>query len=363
MGWLIDCRRHIASGRDGGIGIVLSATRSGVRDSVSLRAVEPSASATEIGLPKAKSFNSLEALTAPLSVENVTETQGLLTVNPNKATPLKVNDPITPEKPLNQPFIMRGVTDSRKVARQTSADAEKQTSGLVDKASASGPKLVKDSDEKGSDGLTEEDRQKVEELKRRDLEVRAHEQAHAAAGGPYAGAPRFRFVRGPDGKFYAVAGEVSIDTSAVPGNPRATIRKMQQVKRAALAPQEPSAQDRRVAAEAERKILQARQEIREEENEQVKESQESQRRLEAEAQDSAVQSPPSRIRPSILKHDSALPPAEQARRAALDCRRGRSGCRRFRYHRSAAALQLGRLNPISACPKEKASRHCFWLDR
>ena len=44
---------------------------------------------------------------------------------------------------------------------------------------------------------------------------------------------------------------------------------MQQVKRAALAPQEPSAQDRRVAAEAERKILQARQQIREEENEKV----------------------------------------------------------------------------------------------
>ena len=88
---------------------------------------------------------------------------------------------------------------------------------------------------------------------------------------------------------------------------------MQQVKRAALAPQEPSAQDRRVAAEAERKILQARQEIREEENEQVKESQESQRQREAEAQDSAVQSPRKGPEPLILKHDSALPPAEQAR--------------------------------------------------
>jgi len=95
---------------------VLSATRSIVRDSVLRRAIEPSASATEIGLPKAKSFNSLQALTAPLSVENVTETQGLLTVNPNKATPLKVNDPISPEKPLNQPSNMGDVADSRKVA-------------------------------------------------------------------------------------------------------------------------------------------------------------------------------------------------------------------------------------------------------
>ena len=120
----------------------------------------------------------------------------------------------------------------------------------MEEPSASGAKLVRNDEDKGPDGLTDEEHQKVEDLKRRDAEVRAHEQAHAAVGGGYAGAPRFRFVRGPDGKFYAVAGEVSIDTSAVPGNPQATIRKMQQVKRAALAPQEPSAQDRRVAAEA-----------------------------------------------------------------------------------------------------------------
>ena len=110
--------------------------------------MEPSASATEIGLPEAKHFNSLEALTAPLSVENVTETQGLATVDPNKATPLKVNDPISPEKPLNQPLNAGDVTNSRKVARQTSADMEEQASGPVDKASASGPKLVKDSTRK-----------------------------------------------------------------------------------------------------------------------------------------------------------------------------------------------------------------------
>ena len=46
------------------------------------------------------------------------------------------------------------------------------------------------------------------------------------------------------------------------------IRKMQQVKRAASTAGAVDAQDRRVAAEAERKILQARQEIREG-NEQV----------------------------------------------------------------------------------------------
>ena len=60
---------------------------------------------------------------------------------------------------------------------------------------------------------------------------------------------------------------MKIDTSAVPNNPEATIRKMEQVKRAALAPSNPSAADRQVAAEADAKIQQARQEKREQEAE------------------------------------------------------------------------------------------------
>ena len=263
---------------------VLLSTRSSAHQSLSPRAIEPSASATDIALSKPNSSNSLKVLTTPLSVDNVTETQGLARVSPNEAIPLEIKDPISTNKQLNQQSNPNDITDNRKATRLPTDGDKEEALNSDDKASTAGPKLILDDDKKGPDGLTEADRQKVEELKRRDAEVRAHEQSHAAAGGPYAGAPRFRFVRGPDGKFYAVAGEVSIDTSAVPGNPRATIRKMQQVKRAALAPQEPSAQDRRVAAEAERKILQARQEIREEENKRVQEAQEKQKRREAEAQ-------------------------------------------------------------------------------
>ena len=54
------------------------------------------------------------------------------------------------------------------------------------------------------------------------------------------------------------SGEVSIDKSPVRGDPQATIEKMQQVRRAALAPAQPSGQDRQVAAEARRAIQQAR---------------------------------------------------------------------------------------------------------
>ncbi|MEE2932268.1 MAG: putative metalloprotease CJM1_0395 family protein [Pseudomonadota bacterium] len=123
----------------------------------------------------------------------------------------------------------------------------------------------------GKDGLTDAERRKVEALKARDRQVREHERAHQIAGGHYASSPTYRTVRGPDGKSYAVGGEVRIDTSVVPNNPEATIRKMQTVKRAALAPQEPSSADRAVAAEADAKIVRARQEIQERKIEEAKE--------------------------------------------------------------------------------------------
>ena len=91
----------------------------------------------------------------------------------------------------------------------------------------------------------------VEELKRRDIEVRAHEAAHLAAAGKHAtSGASFDYKRGPDGKSYAAGGEVSIDTSPVPNDPQATLRKAQQIQAAARAPANPSAQDRQVAAQA-----------------------------------------------------------------------------------------------------------------
>jgi len=110
--------------------------------------------------------------------------------------------------------------------------------------------------------LTPEGQQVVRELQRRDAEVRRHERAHAAAGGPVAGAPVYEFQRGPDGRFYAVDGEVRIDVSPE-GDPRATIAKMELVIRAALAPAQPSAQDRAVAAQAKQIIIEAERELKE----------------------------------------------------------------------------------------------------
>ncbi|WP_416897735.1 MAG: putative metalloprotease CJM1_0395 family protein [Minwuia sp.] len=119
--------------------------------------------------------------------------------------------------------------------------------------------------------LSEEDKKQVRELRARDLEVRAHEQAHQRAGGRYASAPSYEFERGPDGNSYAVGGHVSISTSPIPGDPQATIDKMDQVKRAALAPSEPSSQDRSVAADAQAKRADAQAEL----NAQKREEQEA----------------------------------------------------------------------------------------
>ena len=122
---------------------------------------------------------------------------------------------------------------------------------------------------RGTDGepLSDEDQREIERLKARDREVRAHEQAHKSAGGPHAGAPSYDYDSGPDGKQYAVSGEVKIDTAPIAGDPEATIAKMETIKRAALAPAEPSGADRAIAAKADQTILKARQELLEQRGE------------------------------------------------------------------------------------------------
>ncbi len=109
--------------------------------------------------------------------------------------------------------------------------------------------------------LTTEEQRAVQQLKQRDLEVRAHEMAHLSRAGQYAaGGMSFSYQKGPDGKRYAIGGEVPIDTGKE-RTPEATIQKMQAVKQAALAPANPSGADRRIAAASSMKEAQARQEL------------------------------------------------------------------------------------------------------
>jgi hypothetical protein len=170
--------------------------------------------------------------------------------------------------------------DPGAVRRPTSEDGQDETPGSGRKAdeAASGGRTdptrpadgvvvhlsgtARDNGKAGGHGeLTDDQKKQVAELEKADRKVRQHEAAHQAAAGTSAGAASYSYTVGPDGKRYATSGEVSVDVSPVPGDPKATVRKMEQIARAALAPVDPSGADRAVAAEAQAAAAQARQEI------------------------------------------------------------------------------------------------------
>lgn len=138
------------------------------------------------------------------------------------------------------------ITSSSTYPQQASAAARSPASARTDTAQKA---------------YSPEDQTKIDQLKARDLEVRQHEQAHlAAAGGLATSGASYTYERGPNGVNYAVGGEVNIDTS--PGRtPEETVEKARTIQAAALAPAEPSSQDRNVAASAAQMQLKAEAEI------------------------------------------------------------------------------------------------------
>jgi len=148
-----------------------------------------------------------------------------------------------------------------KYNKDTSASPSKnseETSSSDSSKDSTQDKKIKTS----KDDFTPYEQKIIEELKSRDQEVRDHEMAHVAAGGPYIkrGA-NYEYQKGPDGILYAVGGDVLIDTSPVAGNPEATIRKMDVVRSAALAPANPSGSDRAIASRATSTRIKASEEL------------------------------------------------------------------------------------------------------
>ena len=111
--------------------------------------------------------------------------------------------------------------------------------------------------------LSDEDKRLIRELQKRDQEVRAHERAHKTAAGSLArGSATYTYRIGPDGRRYAIGGEVHIDVS--PGStPEESLEKARRIRSAASAPSEPSAQDHSVASDAARLEAEARKELQE----------------------------------------------------------------------------------------------------
>lgn len=100
----------------------------------------------------------------------------------------------------------------------------------------------------------------VDKMLNIERQVTSHEQAHKAVAGQFAGPISYDYVSGPDGKKYIVGGDVPI--YAPEGrSPEETIQIMERVKRAALAPADPSAQDVSVAAQAAQIQMAARAEM------------------------------------------------------------------------------------------------------
>ena len=188
------------------------------------------------------------------------------------------------------------LADEQSASAREEADKPADTSANPDKA-------------KSRDGESSPQQQRLEQLEiaklvSRDQEVRTHEQAHAAVGGRYAGAPSYTYERGPDGKRYAVGGEVGIDTSPIPNDPEATLRKMEVVIRAALAPAEPSAQDRQVAAQAQAQMAEARAQLAQQQRSEASTASEAR----AERREKADEEPPVEEKESAAPAQQDLPP-------------------------------------------------------
>ncbi len=195
-----------------------------------------------------------------------------ITATRTSTIPLPQYAPVRPESPETgtpeqQPEVAAGKTgtaseeNSENLTRSEGKNAQQEKPSTP----AAGACKAPDGHE-----LSREELRQLQELEQRDREVKAHEHAHIAAGGRYVtSGASYKYETGPDGRKYATGGEVSIDTSEEK-DPRATIRKMETVRKAALAPARPSSQDRRVAAQASRKIMEAEAELRKSRSEETK---------------------------------------------------------------------------------------------
>jgi hypothetical protein len=157
-----------------------------------------------------------------------------------------VNNAITDKIIISDEYYNKTQVKNKVSSTSTQSDDATQSnkSKSSDKSEA-----IKETTSKAKKEIKEE--KVIEKYKHQEQNVIAHETAHKMAGGELVrGGTTYQYSTAPDGKKYISGGEVKIDMSEIPGDPRATISKMQQVENAALAPSDPSSQDRAVAAEA-----------------------------------------------------------------------------------------------------------------
>jgi len=194
------------------------------------------------------SVNSVYNSTKASSVENIQELSSEKDAAPN----LMSNDEIIDEAIISDAAMALLIQD--KIHPKGGVDDKKEPTTLNDKKTEENKSQIVKT-------LSPEQQQVVAELKARDAEVKAHEQAHlAAAAGINVSAPTYTYQTGPDGQKYAIGGEVSISFSAS-NDPQETISNAETMKAAALAPADPSGQDLSVANSADKMIAEAKQQL------------------------------------------------------------------------------------------------------
>ena len=135
--------------------------------------------------------------------------------------------------------------------------------GLLDglKGNFGGAGRLKNDDSKLSK-LSDDQLKSVKKKRAMDKAITEHEDAHHDVAGDLARSEATYTTKvGEDGQEYRVAGKVMIDTGTE-ADPEKTVKKMKQVKKAALAPDGNvlaplSDQDRKVAREADEKLAKA----------------------------------------------------------------------------------------------------------
>ena len=175
------------------------------------------------------------------------------------------NTPSTTNNTYQRPLPNTTATDSPPLHEEREhVNNEKENTTVNEQNPEKAPystDQAKNKNQETGESYSESELDTINTLKARDIEVIAHEQAHSSVGGQYASSPNYSYKTGPDGVKYAVSGDVSIDLSEVSGDPQATLQKAKQIKAAALAPANPSSQDLRVAAKADRMASEARSDI------------------------------------------------------------------------------------------------------
>ncbi len=192
------------------------------------------------------------------------------------------------DPPEESDELARGVTEGVRAAVEFDRTQKKKAQKLLDAANL----------------------RALERLKSKDQRVRAHVAAHMRAAARYVRGPASHsYERGPDGRHYAVSGDVTFDVGAVPNSPQASLRKAAAIQAGALAPMDPSSSDlaaaRAAAALADRIVETIATEAASAEHEHAGESHAEH---DAHGPHAASPSPdaPSSGRALALEHDAAL---------------------------------------------------------